>query len=135
MINYGVITFRRTYIMNPFTKHIGFKNLKPSNLPDAKGYYLIEDNKGNILYVGRTLSIRRRVYTNHLQGNKSTAKLKKYIIEDNDAYPTINSLSDAKKYLKNNCKVYWYLIGDISDHDYKLNEHRLIVNFDPKYLN
>jgi hypothetical protein len=55
------------------------------------------------VYVGRTKKLRRRLYTNHLHGNKSTARLKQYIVEDKENFPQINSYDSAKEWIKDNC--------------------------------
>ena len=65
-----------------FTK---FDGLKPAMLPEKmRGVYVIYDIKSDpsdpkILYVGRTNDLRRRIYNNHLMGNKSTARLKNHL--------------------------------------------------------
>ena len=40
------------------------------NLPDAPGVYLFEDKKGNVLYVGKARSIRKRVGS-HFSGHET----------------------------------------------------------------
>lgn len=74
--------------------------------------YVIYDDK-NALYVGRTTNLRQRLYTNHLQGNKSTARLKKYIVEDNFRFPNIDDYNKAKQYLKSKC-YFKYIAEDDS---------------------
>lgn len=82
-----------------------FDSLVPSDLPeDAASVYVIFNRiTDEALYVGRTKKLRRRLYTNHLQGNKSTARLKKYIVEDMENFPQINSYDSAKQWIKENC--------------------------------
>ncbi len=91
-----------------------FKNLIPSKLEEdlAVVYAIIDKNTLETLYVGRTKKLRRRLYTNHLQGNKSTARLKKYIVEDEINYPNINTYDDAKQWIKNNCYFQYINIED-----------------------
>ena len=81
-----------------------FKELKPSMLPDQlAGVYAITDTStGEVLYVGRTKNVRRRLYTNHLMGPKTNARLKKYLVEDPNQ-PQITDMLIAKEYLKANC--------------------------------
>ncbi|MFD2045702.1 GIY-YIG nuclease family protein [Ornithinibacillus salinisoli] len=38
---------------------------------------MFNKNNSQALYVGRTKNLRQRLYYNHLQGNKPTARLKK----------------------------------------------------------
>ena len=61
------------------SKVYSFSSVVPSELPEKAGVYVIwlKDTE-EVLYVGRTRNIRQRLYTNHLMGNKSSARLKKY---------------------------------------------------------
>lgn len=81
-----------------------FKELKPSVLPDqlAAVYAITDTSTGEVLYVGRTKNVRRRLYTNHLMGPKTNARLKKYLVEDPNQ-PQITDMLIAKEYLKANC--------------------------------
>jgi hypothetical protein len=47
-----------------------------------------------------------------LQGNKSTARLKKYIVEDNQNFPEINDYEKAKAWLKDNCYFQYIAVQD-----------------------
>ncbi|EPR08115.1 GIY-YIG nuclease family protein [Ruminiclostridium papyrosolvens] len=88
-----------------------FGDLLPSMLEDdlAVVYAIFDKTTDQTLYVGRTKKLRRRLYTNHLQGNKSTARLKKYLVEDNERFPQITNYEEAKKWIKDNC--YFKYIG------------------------
>src|ERR1700741_2619779 len=91
-----------------------FKDMTPSILPTNAGVYVIFETINNIdvpLYVGRTKNLRERIYTNHLMGGLSNARLKKYIIAD-ELHPCYQNLSEAKNYIRNNCFVRWVLEDD-----------------------
>lgn len=96
------------------SKRYYFEKLTPSMLEEdlAVVYAIFDKNTSEALYVGRTKKLRRRLYTNHLHGNKSTARLKKYIVEDNVDYPDIASYGDAKKWIKDNCYFQYIQIED-----------------------
>jgi predicted GIY-YIG superfamily endonuclease len=91
-----------------------FKTLQPSMLAEdmAVVYAIFDKTTDEVLYVGRTRKLRRRLYTNHLQGNKSTARLKKYIVEDNQNFPEINDYDKAKAWLKENCYFKYAEVQD-----------------------
>lgn len=91
-----------------------FKTLQPSMLVEdmAVVYAIFDKFTDEALYVGRTRKLRRRLYTNHLQGNKSTARLKKYIVEDNQNLPEINDYDKAKAWLKENCYFKYVEVRD-----------------------
>lgn len=89
-----------------------FSTVVPSELPVKAGVYVIwlKDTE-EVLYVGRTTNIRRRIYTQHLMGNKTSARLKKYLVDDENL-PDIVEYSDAKQYMKDNCCFQFILIKD-----------------------
>ena len=92
---------------------VTFAEVKPSQLPDAPGVYVIKNyDSDETLYVGRTKNLRQRIYSNHLHGPLSNARLKKYLIEDPNE-PSITDLAEAKKYLKDCCYVQFQIIDDL----------------------
>jgi len=94
------------------SKVYAFSSIVPSDLPEKAGVYVIwlKDTK-EVLYVGRTRNIRQRLYTNHLMGNKSSARLKKYLVDDMNL-PEIVEYIDAKNYMKANCCFQFVLVED-----------------------
>lgn len=91
-----------------------FSALKPSDLPvDLCVVYAITNkNTNEVLYVGKTTKLRRRLYTNHLMGNLATARLKKYLIDDPDM-PMVLDLDTAKQYIKDNCYFQYVVEADM----------------------
>ena len=89
-----------------------FDGLIPSRLSSIKGVYLIAHKENNeVLYVGKTTNQKIRIYTNHLQGNHTTARLKKYLVED-VSMPTIQTYDQAKTWIKENCYFQFLEIND-----------------------
>ena len=86
------------------SEKIDFNGLTPSRLEDKlQVVYAITDKRdGKVLYVGRTKNLRRRLYTNHLMGPESNARLKKYLTEDPDR-PDIPDMEAAKQHLIKYC--------------------------------
>lgn len=94
------------------SKVYAFSTVVPSDLPEKEGVYVIWlKETEEVLYVGRTRNIRQRLYTNHLMGNKSSARLKKYLVEDINL-PEIVEYTDAKNYMKENCYFQFILEAD-----------------------
>ena len=90
-----------------------FSALKPSIIPDKlPGVYAIF-NSSEALYVGRTKNLRRRLYTNHLMGPPTNARLKKYLIEDEEFFPNILTPRDAKDYLREHCYIQFIPIDTV----------------------
>lgn len=115
-------------------KKYNFSELLSSNLPDkTSGVYVIFDKKADVaLYVGRTTNLRQRLYNNHLMGSFTNARLKKYLVEDEEDFSEIKTIEDAKQYLREQC-YFKYLILQ----DYRIRgqiEGFLSFIFDVKYI-
>jgi len=98
-------------LLNP----IPFSTLTPSKIPERAGVYLITEKlnkKETALYVGRTKNLRQRIYTNHLMGSITNARLKKYIINDAD-HSCFQDVKLAKVYIRKNCLVRWIFEDEI----------------------
>jgi len=90
-----------------------FSDAKPSDIPDGlPGVYAIF-NSSETLYVGRTKNMRKRLFDGHLKGPLTSARLKKYLIEDNNNFASILTPSDAKAYIKKNCYVQFVSIATV----------------------
>lgn len=90
---------------------VPYLNLTESLLPKEGGVYLISAKVGGKAvpyYVGRASTLARRLYTNHLMGNASTARLKKYMVESGEAA----TMEDAKAFLRKNCSIQWVFESD-----------------------
>lgn len=94
-----------------------FKTLIPRKITQEGGVYIITDsrNPGNEIpyYIGRTKNLRRRIYTNHLMGPLTNARLKKYLVND-PVQERILDKNSAKEFIRENCSVRW-----IVEQDYK----------------
>jgi hypothetical protein len=94
------------------SKQYTFRGLTPSMLESVPGVYAIFDQTtGATLYVGRTKNIRRRLYTNHLMGPETNARLKKYLWMDPDR-PGIPDMAAAKRYLIDNCYFQYIRVDE-----------------------
>lgn len=91
----------------------GFKDLTLSKIPaNISGVYVISQSSDDkVLYVGRTVDLQRRICTNHLHGNTSTARLKKYLLDDG----TVSDLGEAKLWIKNNCYFQYIELSDSAE--------------------
>lgn len=99
---------RRLVMMKP----LRFENLVPSMLPEVGGVYLITarlSSREEPYYVGRSKKLRRRIYTNHLMGPVTNARLKKYLINTGEC----KGLAEAKQFLRDYCLVRWIEEPDI----------------------
>jgi len=88
--------------------------MTPSMLPQVAGVYLItklERGTETPYYIGRTKNIKQRLYNNHLMGRRSSAPLKKYLI-DNQVCSTIE---EAKEFILRYCVARW-----IEESDYRI---------------
>jgi hypothetical protein len=113
------------------SERIYFEKLVPSDLEEQQGVYIIRNIENDqVLYVGKTTNLRTRLYTNHLQGNYSTARLKKYLIEDENN--EIGSYSEAKDWIKRHC--YFQFLQESDFHLRGQLEGLFSFLFDVKYI-
>lgn len=85
---------------------LAFADLTPRKLPEAPDVYVITaalSGHEHPYYVGRTKNLRQRLYTNHLMGPVSNARLKKYLISAGEC----DDIAAAKAFLKKHCSVRW----------------------------
>jgi len=85
---------------------IPFKSIVPSMIPQVGGVYLITARKSNYevpYYIGRSMNLRRRIYTNHLMGPIANARLKRYLIGSGEC----RNVKDAKEFIRSNCNIRW----------------------------
>lgn len=96
------------------SEKIDFKGLTPSRLEDGLPvvYAITDKRDGKVLYVGRTKNLRRRLYTNHLMGPATNARLKKYLTEDPER-PDIKDLEAAKQELIDHCYFQYIPVADM----------------------
>ncbi len=96
------------------SEKIDFNGLTPSRLEDKLPvvYAITDRSNGKVLYVGRTKNLRRRLYTNHLMGPETNARLKKYLVEDLER-PDIPDMNAAKQYLIDCCYFQYIPVADM----------------------
>jgi excinuclease UvrABC nuclease subunit len=74
------------------------------NAPKSAGIYVATDNKsgkGVPIYVGESKNLRDRIGSKHVSGDKSSARIKKGILDSSRA----SSWKEARNYLEKYCKV------------------------------
>ena len=92
-----------------------FSALRPSDIPAEPGVYAIFlTDTDEALYVGRTKNLRQRLYKNHLMGSINSARLKKYLAEDENV-PEVPNFDSAKQFLKSNCDCQFIVEPDMLD--------------------
>jgi hypothetical protein len=98
------ITKRYDELLN--SQPVPFQELVPSRIPQVAGVYLITARKSRQevpYYIGRTINLRRRLYTNHLMGPVANARLKRYLIGSGEC----KDVADAKRVIRDYCYVRW----------------------------
>lgn len=107
----SLLTLKKDILAQPA---MPFASMTPKKINgwELRGVYLIaHKDTHEVLYVGKTVNMTQRLYTNHLMGNKSTARLKKYLVED-ELRPEVETYDQAKAWLKSNCYCRWLKIDD-----------------------
>jgi predicted GIY-YIG superfamily endonuclease len=81
---------------------LAFTNMKPSDIPEITGVYLITVGD-EPYYVGRTTNLRSRIYTQHLMGNADTSTFKKGLVDSGECL----NLQATKEFLRQNAVLRW----------------------------
>jgi len=64
------------------SKSLSFKNVVSSEVPDRPGVYAIFDERGRVIYVGRTRNLRRRLLRDHRRGNVRGSQFRKALMQN-----------------------------------------------------
>ena len=75
-------------------------------------YAIFDKTDHRTLYVGRTKNLQQRLYNNHLMGPESNARLKKYLVEDENR-PDIPTMEAAKQYLLDCCYFQYIPVKNV----------------------
>jgi len=64
-------------------KQIKMARLNRKDIPDDPGVYAIyKPNNERPLYIGRTNNLKRRIYGNHLKGNRKVSTLRRKLFKE-----------------------------------------------------
>lgn len=58
-------------------KEICFSNVATSEVPEAPGVYVIFNEQNEVIYVGRTINLRRRLLREHRRGNVNGSQFRR----------------------------------------------------------
>ena len=102
---------------------IGVEELSRGSIPEVKGIYAFyREQMGKPLYIGITDNIRRRVWGNHLAGNRETSTLRRKL------FKTLGSEEKVSKFLRK-CWIKIKQLPYIDDALLKRLEHLAIGSF------
>ena len=90
---------------------IPFKNTRPLPKQKKGAVYLITAavrGREYPYYVGRTKNVKQRVYTNHLMGSFSNARLKNYLVK----FGECDDIVLAKRFIIDRCSIRWIPMED-----------------------
>jgi len=63
-------------------RSLSFKNIVSNEVPDRPGVYVIFDERGRVIYVGRTRNLRRRLLGDHRRGNVRGSQFRKALMQN-----------------------------------------------------
>jgi excinuclease UvrABC nuclease subunit len=64
------------------SKSLSFKNVASGDVPDRAGVYVIFNEEGRVIYVGRTRNLRRRLLGDHRRGNVRCSQFRKALMQN-----------------------------------------------------
>ena len=93
-----------------------FDSLKPSTVPEDGGVYLISDHSQGaeeIVYVGLTGNLRRRVCSDQLHGDAIAGTIKPALVHHGRA----KDIRSAKEYMRKSCGVRFAVVPDYRERE------------------
>ena len=64
------------------SKSLSFKNVASGDVPDRAGVYVIFNEEGRVIYVGRTRNLRRLLLGDHRRGNVRDSQFRKALMQN-----------------------------------------------------
>ncbi|NHV97614.1 MAG: GIY-YIG nuclease family protein [Thaumarchaeota archaeon] len=105
---------------------IDVRNISRSEIPESSGLYAFyRKNSERPIYVGVTNNLRRRIWDNHLSGNRETSALREKLIKE------LGSEDDATTFLQN-CQLRIKAFADMNMAVLKRLEHLAIAYLSPE---
>jgi len=100
--------------------------LRRKDIPDSPGIYAVyAPNSQKSLYIGSTNNLRRRIYTNHLKGNREASTLRRKLFKE---------LKDERKVTEflETCSIRYISLEGMSEKEIKAVEHFFISILEPE---
>lgn len=94
------------------------------NVPEEKGLYAIYDENDDLIYVGRTSNLKRRILGNHRSGNVRGSAFRRALMREK-GFETERELSE---YIRGNCAFQYLPL----DEELLAVEHFVIAVLIPK---
>ena len=100
--------------------------LMRKDIPNTPGIYAIYvPNSQKPLYIGSTNNLRRRIYTNHLKGNREASTLRRKLFKKLKDERSITEFLET-------CLVRFISLESMSEKEIKAVEHFFIAILEPK---
>ncbi len=127
-MNYQERIERLSDILRRFleVKQIKMAELSRISIPESPGIYAIyAPSNQKPLYIGTTNNLRRRVYTNHLRGNREASTLRRKLFKKFKDEGKITEFLET-------CSVRFISLEGISEKEIKAIEHFFIAVLEPE---
>ena len=100
--------------------------LRRKEIPDSPGIYAVyTPNSQKPLYIGSTNNLRRRIYTNHLKGNREASTLRRKL------FKKLKDERSVTEFLET-CSIRFISLEGMSEKEIKAVEHFFIAILEPK---
>ncbi len=107
-------------------KLVRIAELRRRDIPDCPGIYAIyTSNDQKPLYIGSTNNLRRRIYTNHLKGNRSASTLRRKLFKELRDEKSVTEFIEA-------CSIRFISLEGMNEKEIKAVEHFFIAILEPK---
>lgn len=108
------------------TEQVKMVELRRKDIPNTPGIYAIyTPNSQKPLYIGSTNNLRRRIYTNHLKGNREASTLRRKL------FKKLKDERSATEFLET-CSIRLISFESMSEKEIKAVEHFFIAVLEPR---
>jgi len=88
-----------------------FKNVDFTLVPKKAGVYLILDEQGEVIYIGRTANLNRRLLGDHMRGNVRGSQFRKALMQNYE----LKSEKQVSSYIKEKCSLKFKIVENIEE--------------------
>jgi len=107
-------------------KQVKIAELRRRDIPDSPGIYAIyTSNNQKPLYIGSTNNLRRRIYTNHLKGNRQASTLRRKLFKKLGDKRNVTEFIEA-------CLIRFISLEGMNEKEIKAVEHFFIAILEPE---
>jgi len=113
MSSYEAATSYFTRMLNELmaSQTFSFKNVNSTLVPKRAGVYLIFNEQNEVIYIGRTANLNRRLLGDHMRGNVRGSQFRRALMKNYG----LKSEKQVSSYIKEKCSFKFKIVENIEE--------------------